>query len=92
MKKIFAIASLALGLAFMSCTSYRPVSAATGTVGVKHGEAKAARLFGFIPLGSNCSMLKAAQNGGIEHIATVDQKYFWFLGIYTSVTTIVTGD
>ncbi|MBR0099014.1 MAG: hypothetical protein IJP90_04800 [Treponema sp.] len=92
MKKLFAIATVALGLAFMSCSSYRPVSAGAGTVGAKHGEATAAKLFGFIPLSSDNTMLKAAQNGGIEHIATVDQKYFSFLGLYTSVTTIVTGD
>lgn len=92
MKKIFAIATVALGLALASCTSYRPVAAGSGVVGTKHGEATAATLFGFIPLGVDNSMLTAAQHGGIEHVATVDQKMFTFLGLYTSVTTIVTGD
>ncbi|MBP3771650.1 MAG: hypothetical protein J6I53_03025 [Treponema sp.] len=92
MKKVFAIATVALGLALMSCSSYRPVAAGSGTVGAKHGESTAATLFGFIPLSTDNTMLKAAQNGGIEHVATVDQKFFTFLGLYTSVTTIVTGD
>ncbi len=82
----------ALALAFSSCTSYTPIAAGSGTVGEKRGEATCATLLGWIPLGSDNSMLKAAQNGGIKHIATVDRKTFNFLGLYSSVTTIVTGD
>lgn len=85
-------AALALALAFSSCSSYRPIAAGAGTVGEKRGEATAAKLFGWIPLSSDNTMLKAAQNGGIKHVATVDQKTFTFLGLYSSVTTIVTGD
>ncbi|WP_294428807.1 TRL domain-containing protein [uncultured Treponema sp.] len=92
MKKLFTIATAVLALAFISCASYRPVAAGPGKVGSKHGEATSANLLGFIPLGGDNTMLRAAQNGGIEHIATVDQKYFSLLGIYTSVTTIVTGE
>lgn len=92
MKKIFAITTVVATLALSACSSYRPIAAASGEVGAKRGEATAATLFGFIPLSVNNSMLKAAENGGIKHVGTVDQKYFSFLGIYSSVTTIVTGD
>ncbi len=92
MKKFLAAGVLALSLAFTACTTFRPVSAGSGVVGAKHGEATAVTLFGLLPITNDCSMLKAAKNGGIEHVATVDQKIFTFLGLYSSVTTIVTGD
>ena len=91
MKKIFALAAVVLGLTFASCTSYRPIAAASGTVGEKKGESKGTMLFG-IPTEGDCSILTAANRGGIKHIATVDQKYFSFLGLYTEITTIVTGE
>lgn len=90
-KTVLGIAAT-LALAFSSCTSYTPIAAGAGTVGEKRGEATAVTILGFIPIMSNDSMLKAAQNGGIKHIATVDRKDFKFLGLFHSVTTIVTGD
>ena len=92
MKKLLAAASLALALSLTACTSFTPLAAGSGEVAVKHGEASQATLFGFIPLSTNCTILKAAQNGGIKHIATVDIKHFSFLGLYNSKTTIVIGD
>ena len=82
------VATSALALAFASCTSYRPVSAGSGSVGAKRGEATASYLFG-LPLGQDNTMLAAANAGGIKHVGTVDQKVFSVLGLYTTVTTIV---
>ncbi|WP_191016407.1 TRL domain-containing protein [Treponema zioleckii] len=84
-------AASALALTCASCSSYRPIAAGSGTVGEKRGEASSVNVLGF-QLKSDNTMLKAAQNGGIKHIATVDQQFFTFLGLYTTVTTIVTGD
>lgn len=92
MKKLFGISAIALSLMLSACTTFVPLSAGSGTVGAKRGESVARTLFGFIPLSSDNTMLKAAQDGGIEHIATVDLKYFTFFGLYSSKTTIVTGD
>ncbi len=92
MKKLLTAGTLALALAFTSCTSFAPLAAGAGEVGVKKGEATAATILGFIPVTKDCTILKAAQNGGITHIATVDVKHFSFLGLYNSSTTIVTGD
>ncbi len=91
-KALIAIGAIsALALTASSCTSYRPVSAGSGTVGEKRGEATASYIL-YFPLGQDNSALAAAQNGGIKHIGTVDQKIFTLLGLYTTVTTIVTGD
>lgn len=92
MKKLFSALPLALALAFTACTSFTPIAAGSGEVAVKRGEATAATIFGFLPISNDCTILKAAQNGGIQHIATADVKNFTFLGLYNSTTTIVTGD
>ncbi len=87
-----ALASLTLALT--SCTTIIPLTAGSGNVGEKRGEATVAYLFGFIPLqfSDDSGILKAAKDGDITHVATVDVKKFSVLGIYTSKTTIVTGD
>lgn len=79
------------GLTMIACTSITPICAGSGNVGERRGEATTVVLFGFLPLGGDNSILKAAKDGGITHIATVDKKVF-SLGFYTSVTTVVTGD
>ncbi len=90
--KIMAFGAVAaLTLAFASCTTYRPVAASSGVVGEKKGEASASYIL-YFPLNQNNSMLEAANNGGIKNVATVDQKVFTVLGLYTKVTTIVTGN
>lgn len=92
MKKVFGAALVALTLAFTACSTFTPIAAGSGTVGAKRGEATAATLLGWLPVSNDNTILKAAQNGGIEHIATVDVKHFNFLWLYSSTTTIVTGD
>lgn len=87
-----ALASLTLALT--SCTTIIPLTAGSGKVGEKKGEAKTAYVLGFIPLQTedDNSILKAAKDGDITHVATVDLKIFTVLGFYTTKTTIVTGD
>lgn len=98
MKKLFGAALVALTLAFTACTTFVPVAAGSGTVGAKRGEATFATVLGCIPIPNNDgsapdnTMLKAAQNGGIKRIATVDVKIYNILWLYTTTTTIVTGD
>jgi len=42
--------------------------------------------------GADASIQKAAQNGGITKISTVDIKHTSILGIVVSYETIVTGE
>lgn len=91
--KIMAFGAVAaLALAFASCTTYRPITASSGVVGAKRGEASTSYILYFPLNNQNNSMLEAANNGGIKNIATVDQKIFTVLGLYSKVTTIVTGN
>ena len=92
MKKIFEFSAVLAALALSACTTYRPVSSGDGHVGTKRGEATAGFILSVIPTNGDNSMLAAAQDGGIQKIATVDQKITTYLGFYTKVTTIVTGD
>jgi len=50
---------------------------ATSVIGISHGDA---------------SIKKAAANGGITKIKTVDVKIRQFLGLFVEYTTIVTGE
>lgn len=98
MKKIIISTALAATLALTSCTSITPITASSGTVGVKKGTSTARYLFGWLPLQlvDDTSILKASTRGDIQHIATVDAKTYVFpakfLPLYSSKTTIVTGD
>ena len=95
MKKISAVITAVLAaFAITACTSTRPVCATSNPVGSKVGTATAALLFSWIPIpfSQDTGIQKAAKNGNIKLISTVDTKTFTFLGIYTSVTTIVTGE
>lgn len=93
MKKYFLVLSLVLLCAalFVSCTTVAPFDATSNPVGQKVGEASASYLFGIIPLGSSdTGIQKAAKNGGISEISTVDVKTME--GIFVrKVTTVVTG-
>lgn len=85
---------LLAGLAFLftSCATTVPVCATSNEVGSKVGEATGTYLFGVMPLGNiDVSIKKAAENGGITKISTVDQKTA--SGLFTTkITTIVTGE
>lgn len=92
MKKL-AVVMLALATLFLvGCTTVSPVTATSNDLGSKVGEASGTYLFGFLPLGNmNMGIQKAAQNGGITKISTVDTKVK--SGLFTTkISTIVTGE
>jgi len=92
MKKIAIAFAAAATLALASCSTIEPVCATSNPVGKKVGEATGKFLFGSLPMG-NCdySIATAAKNGGIKQISTVDLKA-GSSGIFTTLTTIVTGE
>ncbi len=73
-------------------TSFTESVAASGGVdtGGKTGEACAQNILGLASFG-DASVNKAAQNGGIKKVATVDRSYLNVLFLYGKSCTIVTG-
>ncbi len=63
-----------------SCSFYGPVAVSSNEVGRKLGKACVKHLFGLIPMGStDISIAKAAHNGGISKISSVDSSYSNYL-------------
>ena len=92
MKKIVKIASVVLVVMFMlSCSVTAPLTATSNPIGSKTGEASATFLVGYLPISGDYSIQKAAMEGGITEISTVDVKTT--PGLFTvKLTTIVTGN
>lgn len=97
MKKMLAVAIAILTLGLSSCTTFTPIAAGSGEVGARKGSATAVSIMGLPPnallnFGNN-SMLEAAKDAGVTHVATVDSRNTVILGGLVVVkTTIVTGD
>lgn len=68
-----------------------PVNATSNERGAKTGKAKCLSVLGIVATG-NCSIEAAAKNGNIDEIKTVDTKTYSILGLFSEVTTIVTGN
>jgi len=92
MKKIVSLVLLSIILmAMVACTSVTPIAATSNPLGSKVGEASIFVLFNYLSLGGDRGIAKAAQNGGITKISTVDQKVV--IGIFgTTFYTVVTGE
>ena len=92
MKKLLVVVVALATLFIVGCTTVAPMTATSNPLGSKVGEAKGTYLFG-IPLGFTMDMgiQKAAQNGGITKISTVDLKVK-NLVVLTTITTVVTGE
>ena len=89
-KSFFLVFSI---LAFLSsCSITMPVSATSNPVGSKVGTSKASGFFGMLYFDADASIKKAAENGGITKISTVDIKQTSFLNILTGYECIVTGE
>ncbi len=74
-----------------SCVNVRPFDAgASGKVGSKVGRSEMTSIL-FFPATGDAGLRKAAQNGGISKIGTVDIEYNWFFVGY-KITTIITGE
>jgi hypothetical protein len=92
MKKLKNSLLLAVGiLAISSCTITTPVLVTDNVVGEKTGEASVTVFLGiFGPMNRDISIKKAAENGGITEVGSVDQSIR--IGLLTSkYKTIVTG-
>ncbi len=78
-------------LGMTSCAIYRPVAATSHQVVEKKGEACYRNILGFIPLSSKeTTIYRAATNGNIKNISTVDHEMFISL-IYNSECVVVHG-
>lgn len=90
--QIRIIAAICMLQFLASCSVMLPVSANSNAVGgSKTGTATAVGILGFYP-NRDASIQKAAKNGGISRVSTVNVKvsnYFW---IVTTYETSVTGD
>lgn len=92
MKKTLVVLALVFAFVLVGCTTVAPLTATSNPLGSKVGEATGTYLFG-IPLSFNIDLgvQKAAQNGGISKISTVDVKVK-NLVVLTKITTVVTGE
>jgi hypothetical protein len=92
MKKIILLLIVGMMLlAMVSCTTVVPLAATSNPLGDKVGQASTFYLFNYLPLGGDRGIAKAARNGGITKISTVDLKTH--LGLFgTTYTTVVTGE
>jgi hypothetical protein len=92
MKRIKTLLGMALLTAtFSSCAVGYPVLTTDNNIGSKVGESSYDIIFGIVTKGGDASIKKAAQNGDITKIATVDLVVESKL-IKTTVKTIVTGE
>jgi len=89
--KLFLIPCVAL-LFLSSCSLTLPVNATGNAVGSKVGTAEAKGFLGMLFFNADASIRKAAENGGITKISTVDLKQTNTLNILTNYECIVTGE
>lgn len=89
--KVFACVILVAVLLISACTINRPVCATSNPLGTKVGTYTQTGFLGFPPtMNKDAAILKAAENGGITKISTVDFRTTWM--IFTiKYETIVTG-
>jgi hypothetical protein len=90
MKKLFLIFAVALLLS--SCAITLPVNATSNEVGSKVGMSKATGYLNVLWFDQDASIQKAAKQGGITKISTVDLKQTNMLGIIQTYECIVTGN
>jgi hypothetical protein len=90
MKKVFLIFAAALLLS--SCAITLPVNATSNEVGSKVGMSKATGYLNVLWFDQDASIQKAAKQGGITKISTVDLKQTNMLGIIQTYECIVTGN
>lgn len=90
MKKLILFSSVALFLT--SCALTLPVNATSNEVGNKVGMSKATGYLNVLWFDADASIQKAAKQGGITKISTVDLKKTDMLGIIQTYECIVTGN
>ena len=90
MKK--ALLCLSVALLLSSCALTLPVNATSNQVGSKVGMSKATGYLNILWFDQDASIQKAAKQGGITKISTVDLKQTDLLGIIQTYECIVTGN
>ena len=90
MKKLFLL--MTFSFLISSCAVTLPVNATSNEVGSKVGMSKATGYLNLIWLDQDASIQKAAKQGGITKISTVDLKQTNLLGIIQTYECIVTGN
>ena len=90
MKKSLFFTCLAISLALLSSCMTVPVAVTSGEIGPLKGESSSVKLFEIIPISGENTIARAAEEGGITNITTVEyqQRHLGIFGVYT---TIVTG-
>ena len=68
-----------------------PITATANPQGSKEGTSVCKSVLGLFAFG-DCSVEAAVIDGQISEISTIDAKSFSILGIYSSYTTVVTGE
>ena len=93
MKQLPKLLAVVLLLAIISsCTMNLPICATSNPTGEKQGVYTQVSILGFFPVANkNGAIAKAAENGGITNISTVDYNATWLLFL-TKYDTIVTGN
>jgi hypothetical protein len=92
MKKIFNIIIVAaMGLSLAACTTVIPGMATRNSIGTKVGTAERTVFLGLAFGHTDLGIEKAAKNGGITKVATVDRSITG--GLFSKTyKTIVTGE
>jgi len=93
MKRIKEVLCLLLMvLFFASCGLTTPIAVTSNPIGSKVGKSTATSVLCFPPVADGrSSIVRAAKNGGITKISTVDYSVKWMI-FMTTWTTIVTGE
>ena len=100
MKKLIVISGIAIltfGCAAAGMNGWlvtnvtEPVNATSNERGSKTGESSCVSVLGIVAAG-DCSINKAANQGNIIKVKSVDTKTISVLGLFTKKTTIVTGE
>jgi hypothetical protein len=90
--KVLILSALVLILLLSACSINRPISATSNPVGTKVGVYTQVGYLGFPPMmDKSAATAKAAENGGIKKISTVDYNMTWLI-FMVKYETIVTGD
>lgn len=90
MKKV--LLSMSAALLLTSCAVTLPVNATSNEVGSKVGMSKATGYLSVLWFDQDASIQKAAKQGGITKISTVDLKSTDLLGLIQTYECIVTGN
>ena len=93
MKELAKLLAVVLLLVIISsCTVNKPICATSNPLGEKQGVYSQISILGIPPVANqNAAIAKAAENGGITSISTVDYNTTW-LFFLIKYETIVTGN